>query len=176
MIICILSGICGVYIGALAMSLVCNPHVPTSGLASGLATIIVGFWIHRALRRRGELDRVPIDHLSNLNRRVDELISECLNTKTAKEDRLLYLRRLSNEIDWFGFFANWLYPERDGLRDKLKSHYFDFKELLTEDPCSVDWLRASEASHALRGAALRVQWVLCRHILSRRETPDLTSS
>ena len=99
------------FIGALSTLLVCEPHVPTSGLISGLATIVVGFWIHSALRRRGELDRISIDYLSSLNRQIDELVSVCLNTGTKSRNRLVSLRLLSNEIHWLRAISKELDPE-----------------------------------------------------------------
>ena len=169
----ILAIICSAFIGALAMSLVRECQLPTSGLISALTTVVVGWWIHSAVRRRGELDRVPIDYLSNLNLRVDELVSVCLGTATKAEDRLVHLGRLSNEIHWLRAIAKELPPEQDRLRNELTSRYVDFKRPLTEEFSSVDWQRASNASHELRMTALKVQWSLCQNILSRKKNTDI---
>ncbi len=98
----------GALLGALAMSLVREPKLPTSGLISATTTVAIGWWIHRAVRRRGELDRIPIDYLSNLNRRIDELISTCLDaaTEDGGSERLVnFTRLLSNEIHWLCVIA-----------------------------------------------------------------------
>ena len=86
----ILSALLGILLGALAMPLVREPQLPISGelqlpisgLISAATTVAIGWWIHSAVRRRGELDRISIDYLSNLNRRIDELISTCLDAAT----------------------------------------------------------------------------------------------
>lgn len=90
----------GVLLGTLITSLVREPQLPIPSLISATTTVVIGWWIHRAVRRRGELDRVPIDYLSNLNRRIDELISECLNVATTDSgpERLVNFARLANEF------------------------------------------------------------------------------
>ncbi len=173
--------ILGALLGALAMSLIREPQLPTSGLVSAIATVAVGWWIHRAVRRRGELDRIPIDYLSDLNRRINELIPRCLDTTTTGEDRLMNLRLLSNEINWLLIIAKRVQPKLKGqpklnqLGEELTSHYVNFKSHLTEsDP--ADWGSASNASHEIRMTALMVQWRICQHILDRKTDIDIFTS
>lgn len=64
----ILAVVFGVILGAL-VTLVAGVSRPSlvdlaPGLITSATTIIVGWWIHKAVRRRGELDRIPIDYLS----------------------------------------------------------------------------------------------------------------
>ncbi len=170
-------------LGALAMSLVREPQLPISGLISATATFAIGWWIHRAVRRRGELDRIPIDYLSDLNRRINELISACLGPANAEGEskRLVNLTLLSNEIHWLRIIANRVQPKLrvqprlNQLGDELASHYVDFKRHLTESD-SVDLVAASNASHEIRMTALMVQWRICRHILDRKTDIDIFTS
>ena len=179
----ILAIIFGALLGALAMSLVREPKLPTSGLISATTTVAIGWWIHRAVRRRGELDRIPIDYLSNLNRRIDELISTCLDaaTEDGGSERLVNFTRLSNEIHWLRVIAKRVQPKLreqpklNQLGDELASHYVDFKSHLTESD-SVDMVSASKASHEIRMTALRVQWRICRHVLDRKTDIDIFTS
>lgn len=164
-------------LGALAMLLVREPQLPTSGLISAMTTVAIGWWIHRAVRRRVELDRIPIDYLSNLNRRIDELISKCLEaaTEDGGAERFVNLPQLSNEIYWLSVIAEKVQPEQNQLRNELTSHYVDFKWHLTESD-SVDMIWASKASCDLRITALKVQWSICQHILDRKKNTDIFAS
>ena len=148
----VFSALIGALIGVLAMSLVSEPQLPASGLISAMTTVAVGWWIHRAVRRRVELDRIPIDYLSNLNRRIDELISKCLDaaTEDGGAERLVNLPRLSNEIYWLSVIAERVQPELNQLRNELTSHYVDFKRHLTDltESDSVDMIWASKSKQA----------------------------
>ena len=167
-------------LGALAMLLVREPQLPTSGLISAMTTVAIGWWIHRAVRRRVELDRIPIDYLSNLNRQIDELISACLGTATvdSRPKRLVKLRPLTNEIYWLRDIAERVQPELNSLRDELTSHYVDFKRHLTESDSvdMSDMIWVSNASRELRMTALKVQWSICQHILDRKKNTDIFAS
>ena len=190
----ILSALLGILLGALAMPLVREPQLPTSsepqlpissepqlpisGLISAATTVAIGWWIHRAVRRRGELDRIPIDYLSNLNRRIDELISMCLDaaTEDGGTERFVNLPRLSNEIYWLSVIAKEVQqPELNQLGDKLASHYVDFKRRLTESD-SVDMIWASKASHDVRITALKIQWRICEYILDEKKNTHIFAS
>ena len=173
----VFSVLLGALLCVLAISLVREPQLPASGLISAITTVVIGWWIHRAVRRRGELDRVPIDYLSDLNRRIDELISACLDTATEDggAERFVNLPRLSNEIYWLSVIAERVQPELNQLRNELVSHYVDFKWHLTESG-SVDMIWASKASCDLRVTALKVQWSICQHILDRKKNTDIFAS
>ncbi len=152
--------------------------IPISGLISAVTTVAIGWWIHSAVRRRGELDRISIDYLSNLNRRIDELISTCLDaaTEDGGPERFVNLPRLSNEIYWLSVIAKEVkQSELTQLGDKLASHYVDFKRHLTESD-SVDMIWASKASHDVRITALKVQWRICQHILDQKKNTDIFAS
>lgn len=182
----ILSALLGVLLGALAMPLVREPQLPISGgpqlpisgLISAVTTVAIGWWIHSAVRRRGELDRISIDYLSNLNRRIDELISTCLDaaTENGGTECLVNLTRLSNEIHWLSVIAKGIQQsELNQLEDKLVSHYVAFKRHLTESD-SVDMIWASKASHDVRITALKVQWSICQHILDQKKNTNIFAS
>ena len=138
--------------------------VPSLIVAS--TTVAVGWWIHSAVRRRGELDRIPIDYISELNQRIDRLTSVCL-AASDRSERVASTVRLSNEVYWLTVLLKKMRPASAPLGDKLAAHYVDFKEHLTahEDP---ELLPASGVSHEVRMAALAIQWHLCRHVLDRR--------
>lgn len=170
----------GVLLGTLITSLVREPQLPIPSLISATTTVVIGWWIHRAVRRRGELDRVPIDYLSNLNRRIDELISECLDAATTDSgpEHLVNFTRLANEIHWLNVIAERIQPKLKQSGDELASHYVDFKRHLTESDSSdsVDIRLASKASHEMRMTALKVQWSICQHILDRKKNTDIFAS
>lgn len=119
----------GLLLGALLMLLVRDPQrlsaamVPS--LVAAVTTIVVGWWIHSAVRRRGELDRVPIDHISDLSTRIGGLISDCLQA-TETNERLSLFRQLGIEI---GFLCN-LIESTAALEsvhlETLNSHYVNF--------------------------------------------------
>ena len=125
----------GGLIGALIVSLVRTPHLPVNGMVAATTAILVGWWIQIALKRRGELDRVPIDYLATLNRRIDDLVVRCLdNAISSNREELLekHLTPLANEVYWLREFANRV--DRDNVRrltTKLADHYLDMKEHLT---------------------------------------------
>ncbi len=190
----ILSALLGILLGALVMPLVREPQLPISGelqlpisgelqlpisgLISAATTVVIGWWIHSSVRRRGELDRISIDYLSNLNCRVDELVSTCLDaaTEDGGTERFVNLPRLSNEIYWLSVIAKEVkQPELTQLGDKLASHYVDFKRHLTESD-SVDMIWASKASHDVRITALKVQWRICQYILDQKKNTDIFAS
>ena len=132
-------------------------------LVTAITTIVVGWWIHSAVRRRGELDRVPIAHISDLVQRIGELISDCLRASDVNQ-RLSLFRQLGTEI---GFLCN-LIENTAAFNathlQTLNSHYVAFKQCLT-DSDNPDIGSASQASNKLRMAVLRIQWRFCRRIV-----------
>ena len=170
----VLTGLLSALLSALAMSLARDDELPTSGLVSATAVVAVGWWINSAVRRRGELDRISIDYLSDLNRRVDELISTCLSTATTPTNRLVSLTCLSNELHWLGVIAKKQNLE-EHLANELILRFTNFKRPLTGYP-SVDWGRASDASHKLRMTALKSQWDISQHVLSRKNNTNIFAS
>ncbi len=164
--------VCVVIICAISMSLVPRPHKFLPAFLNAGTTVVVGWWIHSAVRRRGELERVPIDYLANLYRRIDELTTVCLEATEQDSERLVEFRRLSNEIHWLCIIAGRMQPNLGRVGDKLGSHYVDFKRYLTESD-SPDLVWASKASQELRLTALNLQWKMCQHILDRKTATDL---
>ena len=164
----------GALLGALFVSLTCcNAEIPTSGLISAASVLIVGYWINNAVRRRGVLDRVPIDYMLNLHRRIDELISTCFNAAIEDNslERLTDIARLSNEINWLDDIVKRVQPGEE-LGDSLTLNFILFKMCLTEGE-TVDMVLASKASNDMRIIVLRVQWHICRHVLDQDTNTDI---
>lgn len=140
-------------------------------LITSVTTLVVGWWIHKAVRRRGELDRIPIDYLSRLNQRIDRLISACLDDP----ENISNFTRLSNEIHWQTALLRKMRPDLDPLGEEIRSQFFQFKKHLT-DSGSTDITSASKTSHEMRTTALRIQWKLCRHVLDRQGDMEVLTS
>ncbi len=165
----------GVLLGSLFTLSICASRSPFADLApsliTALTTIAVGWWIHKAVRRRGELDRIPIDYLSNLNHQIDRLISACLENPK----QIANFTRLSNEIHWQIVFIRKMRPDLNPLGEEIASRYVQFKKQLTESE-SANVVLASKTSHEIRMTALKIQWRLCRHVLDRQEDIDVFTS
>ena len=132
----------GAVLGALVTLLAGAARVSLAALAPGLitsaTTIVVGWWIHKAVRRRGELDRIPIDYLSRLNQRIDRLISACLDNPKD----IANFTRLSNEIHWQIALLRKMRPELDLLGEEIAARYVQFKKHLTDsESADVYWRR-----------------------------------
>ncbi len=158
----------GVMLGTVVTLGVRDPQrLPISlipGLVTAMTTIIVGWWIHTAVRQRGELDRIQIDYMTDLNRRIRDLMAACFST--IGNQRVSNVRRLSIEISHLCEIAHRIQPDLSGLEGELDTCYIDFKKHLT-DSGSVDMEVASEASSGIRMTALKIQWHLCKHILEQ---------
>ena len=156
----------GALLGALITLLAIASRLSLTGLTPALitstTTIIVGWWIHKAVRRRGELDRIPIDYLSKLNHRIDARISACLENPK----QIANFTILSNEIHWQIVLLREMRPDLNVLGEEIATRYFQFKEHLTGSE-SADITSASKTSHEIRITALRIQWKLSRHVLDR---------
>lgn len=153
----------GALLGALLASV---SRSSLTGLAPGLiasaTTIIVGWWIHKAVRRRGELDRIPIEYLSKLNHRIDARISACLESP----EQITNFTLLSNEIHWQIVLLRKMRPDLNVLGEEMASRYVQFKKHLTDSE-PADVISASKTSHDMRITVLRIQWKLSRHVLDR---------
>lgn len=157
----------GFLLGALVMLLLCHPQQLSINLlpsvVTGLITLVVGWWIHTAVRRRTEIERIPMDYMSDLNRRIRDLISACIGT--SGNERLSNFRRLSIEVNELREFARGTrQSELKSLEKALGEHYIDFKIYLTDDD-AVDKERASRVSSEIRKTALRLQWRICKQVL-----------
>ena len=115
----------GALLGALLASV---SRSSLTGLAPGLiasaTTIIVGWWIHKAVRRRGELDRIPIEYLSKLNHRIDARISACLESP----EQITNFTLLSNEIHWQIVLLRKMRPDLNVLGEEMASRLRSIQE------------------------------------------------
>ena len=163
----------GALLGSLVTLSLRDPQrLPVSlipSLVTGMTTIVVGWWIHTAVRRRGELDRIPIDYISDLNRRISDLISACFGT--SGDEQTVNFRRLGIEITELREIARRT-TRLELLEQALGSHYIDFKRHMTDND-AVDKGLASKASSEIRMTALKIQWRLSKHFLDRTNDDDV---
>ena len=157
----------GFLLGLLIGSLLQEPSLPSSSsLMNAGVTILVGWWIHNILRRRGELDRVPIDYLSRLSIRIDGLVSECLDPKHEKKPdapRLLEnFVMLSHAVYSLRMVAARL--DLANLDKDLVQRFLSFKSDLTGQMPS-NRTAAVHSGHELRVAAMIIQWHGSQRIL-----------
>ena len=167
----------GALLGALVMLSVRNPQdLPSSlipSLVTALTTMVVGWWIHTAVRRRGELDRIAVEYLSDLCRRIGDSIPACF--AATGDERVATFRRLGMDIAGLrdiGRRASW--TRLPDLERALLLHYIDFKKHLTDS--AADDGRALKASSELRMTVLRIQWRLSKHFLDRARDVDVFAS
>ena len=117
----ILTMLVGVTLGTVVTLCVRDPQrLPISlvpSLITAMTTIIVGWWIHTAVRQRGELDRIQIDYISDLNQRIRELTTAC--SVATGEERVVPFRQLSIEISHLLEIARRSQPELSGLKRDL---------------------------------------------------------
>ena len=95
----------GFLVCLISLSLWDGGEAPINGALSAAATLVVGWGIQKALRRQGILDRVSIDYIATVNKRIDELVLGSLSVTTNLEDRLTSLSQLANEIHWLVHLA-----------------------------------------------------------------------
>jgi len=168
----------GALLGALVTLSVRNPQdLPASlipSLVTALTTLVVGWWIHTAVRRRGELDRIAIEYLADLCRRIGDSIPACF--VAAGDARTATFRRLGMDIAGLRDMGRrTLWAGRPDLERALLLHYFDFKKQLTGSAEGDDG-RALKASGELRMTVLRIQWRLSKHFLDRARDVDVFAS
>lgn len=166
----------GVALGSLVTLGVRDPQrLPVSlipSLVTSMTTIVVGWWIHTAVRRRGELDRIPIDYISDLVGRIGDLISACFGA--SDDERVVNFRRLGIETNGLREVCRRTRrPDMISMEGELGSHYIDFKRHLTDSDDAVDKGLASKASGEMRMTALKIQWRLCRYFLDRTTDTDI---
>ena len=167
----------GAMLGAvIALSIRDAQRLPISlmpSLVTAMTTIAVGWWIHTAVRHRGELDRIPINYLSDLNQRISELITACFGA--TGEERVMNVRRLSIEISHLREITRRIQPELAGLEKELGAYYIDFKKYLT-DSDAENRGAASKASSGIRMTALKIQWRLSKYFLEQQTDADILAS
>lgn len=162
----------GAFVGLIVGLIVQYPEswlaLPPS-LTIPATTIGVGWWINTTLRHRAELDRVALDYLSGINRRINELIVEALR-ELEREQLLPALRQLGDEVYWLLGILEKVRPDlHQRLRVGVWDNYLGLKMYLTDDR---DGVRASTAGRDLRFAALVVHLRLCGHLLRRPRDLD----
>lgn len=162
----------GAVLGAIVTLSVREPRALYPGVLPSLitagTTIVVGWWIHAAVRRRGELDRIPMDYLSDLRRRIDGLVTACLRD-TNTPQYLANFTQLANEIHWLGVILLRARPDMKSQDRELATLFVQFKTYLTGDVAGgvADVAAAVRTSHDLRALVLRIQLLLCQEFLER---------
>lgn len=139
-------------------------------LVTAMTTVVVGWWIHTAVRQRGELDRIQIDYVSDLNQRIRELITACFGAHG--EERVARFRQLSIEISHLRELAHRSPSELGNLENNLIEHYVGFKKHLT-DADDLDTAVASRESGGIRITAVKIQWSLCKKLLEQTTETDM---
>ena len=169
----------GAAIGALAVVGSRSAEVPP-GLLPSLTAVAVGWWINYTIRRQAELERVPLNYISELTKEIDSLVSTCLEIYVSKpemamprlmllpqagppEEGMVKLRRLANELYLFTTLLKGL-GDSHSLRENLESSYIEFKMHLTglDEP---DVVAALKVSHRIRMIVLELHRHICRQIL-----------
>ena len=168
----------GAVLGAIVTLSVREPGAlypgPLPSLITAGTTIVVGWWIHGAVRRRGELDRIPIDYLLELRRRIDGLVTACLRD-TNTPQYLANFTQLANELHWLGVILLRARPDMESKNRELLTLFVQFKTYLTGDKAGgvADVAAAAQTSHDLRALVLRIQLLLCQVFLERPEGANL---
>jgi len=131
----------------------------------------VGWLIQWQLTRTAELTKVPIEAVAKLFDQFHASITAALHesmTATPERERVVeQLRVASNELSWLGTVIDGLEVDRDRY-DELCQAYWEFKKELTDDTPGYG-TRAATMARQLRLSGLRIQSVLCKHILDKPE-------
>ncbi|HWB16882.1 MAG TPA: hypothetical protein VG538_10790 [Vicinamibacterales bacterium] len=163
----------GLCIGWVARSFWASPAIPASTVFSAAVALFIGWLIQSALRRQGELSKVPIDAVGGLCKRLDELIVDCLktspDTKAADPALLTKLRSLANEVTWLCAIAGNLKCE-PALANLVKNSHQDLFDAATMGEY-FDAATSTAAGHRLRARTLALQWDICQRVLERSNKP-----
>ena len=123
----------------------------------------------------GELNRVPIDHLSRLCQRIETLITGCLDrpadTKDTDPELNQALQLIANEVWWLDSLATALEIKNEHASQLLDDYYL-LKDHLTGNR-KVNLRAASEKGRDMRTRALILQWHICRRILDEPADIDV---
>ena len=170
----------GAVLGGLVVALIREPHFPVPGLITAAATFIVGWLITGEVRRRAELERIPIEHVAQVGVRIDELVRSCfvaVQTEASKggrrEDELVSFVELSNDVYWVRELLEAFAPELAPLGRRAADDFFEMKRYLTNGDRNNSAL-AAEAGRNLRMTILEIQWKFCDEVVRgrvRRELP-----
>ena len=156
----------GALLGALVASVYREPGFYVPSLIVATTTLVVGWWVQTGLKSREQLHKIPIDYLSNLIGRIDDLTVRCTEHPGGENpnERLVTLGSLGNEIHLLCRILHDVDGESAAPSESLMSHYVDFKAHLTGDT-QPDQVLAFRAGRELRRGALEIQWRICRRIL-----------
>jgi hypothetical protein len=150
-----------------------EPPISAPAMLAALVSIVVGWQIQSGLKKQGELSKIPIDAVSELCKRVDDLIVECLNhsADTKAEDPKLVeqLRSLSNEVDWLCAIAETCGCDA-ALTTLTKNSYQELYESATLQT-TYNAVSAGKAGRRLRARALMLQWHICHHVMKSFDSP-----
>lgn len=162
----------GFFAGWLFVRLVSDfPSIPSGNVLTAGTTLAVGWWVQRALRRRAELDRIPIDTINKLSGRMGDLVNQCLDSaQTAKPtdgELLRKVRLVSIEVTWLGTLVRAL-GAGEIEHAQLQTQYLRFKEGLTGGS-TINFGEAGRFGMQMRTRCLQIQLRVCQRIL---DEPD----
>ena len=125
-----------------------------STLLMPITAIGLAVWIHKTLHKRSVVGRVPMDHIADSCRKINELLRDCVAEESAQGERTVAFKQLSNEIDWLLEIPRAVRPISPALEGDLVLAYFDLKRHLTWDtppePATVNQLVRQIKTKALR--------------------------
>lgn len=149
-----------------------RPAFPAAVLVGPLVTIFVGFQIQSVLRREVELSKVPIEVISDLCKRVADLLANCLKQpleNADKNDELTKdLRSLSNEVTWLAHMGNAVGCD-PALGTLLVNAQVDVLSAFKES--ETDQIAAERAGHRLRARVMVLQGAICLKVLEAAADP-----
>ena len=136
---------------------------------------MVGWLIAGAVRRRHELERIPIEHVAQVGVRIDELVRSCLVAAQdeagegglSQEDGRASLVRLSNDVYWLREVLEAFRPKLVPLGQEAANNFFEMKRYLTNGDRN-DTALAAKAGGNLRMTVLEIQWKFCDDMVHGR--------
>jgi hypothetical protein len=140
--------------------------ISTGDMLTAFVTVLVGWWVQRALTHQGELNKVPIETVAHVCERIEALTEASLDREpigATDNDLLAKLALLSNEIDWLDSIARELKIETEP-EDDLVAVYLRFKAALT-DRRSIP--AAAARAREMRTKRLVLQWQISRRIVGQ---------
>ncbi len=165
------AAIVGFLAGVMVARFISDPSVTAATFVSPITTIFAAWWIQRSIRRQGELDKIPIESVAGLCKRVDDLITKSVDkpadTIGIDPDLLQTLALLSNELIWIRSIADVL-GVKASHHEELFRDFFKLKTALTGE-AKADLMKAEGIARLMRTRMLALQGHISGKILA---SPD----